>query len=148
MTDTITRTLVDGEGFTRAQQAAIGIMWATKAAVSIDEANRYILAAIDDGEYTGPMECFEGHLEVIHYPNDYHKFKVWIVQEEPTVNVVVERTVTTVYHDTYVVPASLVPKLRDLEPYRVPKAITDEGYTLEIDDPVDTDSVEIGVMYE
>lgn len=147
MTDTITRTLVDGKTYQRAQQCALDIMWQTKAAVSVDEANRYVLAAIDDGNYDGPMECLSGNLEIRYYPGQTVAFQLWITQEEPMATVTVTRTVSTTYHDTYTVPASLVPKLRDLQPYRVPKAITDEGISEDSTEVVDSDEIETDVTF-
>lgn len=146
MTDTITTHVIAGNQYQRAQACALDIMWQTKAGVSLEEANRYVLVAIDDGSYDGPMECFEGNLEIQYYPAS-RSFQVWLMQEERQVKVTVTRTVSTTYHDTYVVPASLVPKLRDLEPYQVPSAITDEGISADSTDEIDSDEIETDVTF-
>lgn len=136
MTDTIATKLIDGQAYRRAQQCALDIMWRTKAAVSVDEANRYVLAAIDDGNYDGPMDSFEGNLEIIYYPNDTNKFKVFLETYEEEAHVVITRTVSTTYEDTYVVPKSMVKTLKGMSVAEVRKHIEDEGYTLECDDPI------------
>lgn len=146
MTDTITTHVIAGNQYQRAQACALDIMWLTKAGVSLDEANRYVLAAIDDGEYIGPMECFEGNLEIQYYPAS-RSFQVWLTQEEPVATVTVERVMTTTYRDTYTVPASLVPKLRGLEPHQVPGAITDEGISADSTDEIDSDQIETDVTF-
>lgn len=142
----ITTKLIEAS-YQRAQQCALDIMWKTKAAVPLDEANRYVLAAIDDGNYDGPMDSFEGNLEIIYYPNDYYKFKVFLETYEETTQVIITRTVSTTYEDTYVVPESMVKKLKGMSVAEVRKHIEDEGYTLECDDTADSSQDDTRVAF-
>lgn len=138
--------VLSGAAYRRAQSCALDIMWQTGAKIGINEANMYVLAAIDDGKLYAEVGEFELHID--HYPNESdRKFVVWLDREEESVTVTVERQVVVTYHDTYTLPRSVADKM-PADPGEVPAAIRDAGFEMNSDDPINTNETILGVDYE